>query len=101
MVFLQATVRLHAGATDKFGTLIKAIAPLLEQYGWVLIGGYTFTTGRQRSVLNLWQAPDANALPELAGHVAQDPALQKLFNELDTCIESEVYDLLEKAPWIP
>jgi hypothetical protein len=100
-VYLQATVRLHKNVMTKFGALIKEIEPLLKPFGWVLIGGYSFMTGPQSSVMNLWQAKDANALTELPGKIAADPVLGKLFDELGKCIESEVYELLTKAPYSP
>jgi hypothetical protein len=99
MVYLQATVKLQKGAMEKFCTTLQAIIPRLEPLGWFLVGGYTFMTGPKGSVMNLWQAPDANALGALPAQIAGDSALSQLFIELNACIESEIYNLLGKAPY--
>jgi hypothetical protein len=40
-------------------------------------------------------------LTALPGQIAKDPVLARLFTDLDACIESEVYNLLAKAPYSP
>ena len=101
MVYLQATVTLQKGAMEKFCATLQAIIPRIAPLGWVLVGGYTFMTGPKGSVVNLWQAPDANAFTALPDQVAGDSALSQLFTELNACIESEIYNLLAKAPYSP
>lgn len=98
VMFVHATLRLKAGATKKYASLINELLPLLAPLGWKLLATYRFSTGPVRTLLNLWQIPDANAFAALPGQISADPRLRDLFAKVEACLEENVLTLMAETP---
>ncbi len=94
MVYLQASIKLHAGKLPDFINLLNKLTPVVAKHGWKLVGSYASVVGRLNTVVDLWELPSANAV-EVA---LSDPELQKFGPQISEIVEDEVLAVMNKLP---
>jgi hypothetical protein len=94
MVYLQASIKLHAGKLPDFISLLNKLTPVVAKHGWKLVGSYASVVGRLNTVVDLWELPSANAVEAALG----DPELQKFGSQISEIVEDEVLAVLNKLP---
>jgi NIPSNAP protein len=99
MVYLQATLKIYQGKMEKFCKVMSGVVPLLEERGWKLLGAYQNLIGRQNSIVDVWEIPDANSVEKVLGAASQLKAFRDLVGELDDVVEEEVLQVLTKASY--
>ena len=53
MVYLQASIKLHAGKLQDFVSLLNSLTPVVGKHGWKLLGSYACVVGRLNTVVDL------------------------------------------------
>jgi hypothetical protein len=100
MIYFQATVHLRENQQTRFFELMPKLAELAaKDINFRLAAAYIPITGKQNTYINIWQAPDANAVANLSAEISKHPKLAELFGEVKKCIAEETYDLLVAAPY--
>lgn len=100
-VYLQARIQLRWGASAEFHELMAQLVPLVERTGWRLLGSWQQITGDMHEVLDLWEVPDANAVPATLGALALEPAAGEIVAGLrDVILREELY-VCTKTPFSP
>ena len=101
MINFQATVHLRENKQARFFELMPQLAELAaKDINFRLVAAYIPITGLQNTYINIWQAPDANAVANLPNEIAKHPELATLFGEVKACIAEETYALLVPAPYV-
>ena len=100
MIYFQATVHLRENQQARFFELMPKLAEFAaKDINFRLAAAYIPVTGRQNTYINIWIAPDANAVVNLGAEIAKHPKLAELFGEVKKCIAEETYELLAAAPY--
>lgn len=76
-------------------------APVLESYGWKLIGAWTMVIGRVSTVVDIWEIPDANSFFEATGKWRETPAFRAFRKVTAEVVEEEVLTMVVKTPYSP
>ncbi|MDP9084529.1 MAG: NIPSNAP family protein [Pseudomonadota bacterium] len=97
----MATVKIRPGKMLQFSELMPRIVAVMEQHGWRLLGAWTTIVGRLNVVTDLWQIPDANALPSGFGALMMAHDWPDIDNSLAECVEDEVLQIMVRAPFDP
>jgi predicted transcriptional regulator len=99
MVYLQATLKIHQGKVEKFCQVMTGVVQILEERGWKLLAAYQNIIGRQNTIVDIWEIPDANSVQDVLGAVSQLPAFRELAGRLDDVVEEEVLQVMTKASY--
>ncbi len=83
---VHATMTLAPGKAQEVSELLARSLPLIARLGWKLTASYRLLNGPTRTILNLWDIPDANAFISLPGQLAQDPDLLKIMIGLEAAM---------------
>ena len=99
MVYLQATLKIYQGQMEKFCQVMAGVVPILEERGWKLLAAYQNLIGRQNSIVDIWEIPDANSVEKTLGAAYQLAAFRDLAGQLNGVIEEEVLQVMTKASY--
>ncbi len=99
MVYLQATLKIHQGKMEKFCQVMSGVVPILEERGWKLLAAYQNLIGRQNTIVDVWEIPDANSVEQVLGAASQLKAFRELAARLDDVVEEEVLQVMTKASY--
>jgi len=99
MVYLQATLKIYQGKVEKFCQVMSEVVPILEERGWKLLAAYQNIIGRQNTIVDVWELPDANSVQDVLSIVGQMPAFRQLAARLDDVVEEEVLQVMTKASY--
>ena len=80
---VHATMTLAPGKGQEVTELLTRSLPLIGELGWKLAASFRLLYGPTRTILNLWDIPDANAFANLGGQIAQHPELLKIMGGLE------------------
>jgi hypothetical protein len=99
MVYLQATLKIYMGKMEKFSQVMSGVVPILEERGWKLLAAYQNIIGRQNTIVDIWEIPDANSVEKVLGIASQLTAFRELVGKLDDVVEEEVLQVMVKASY--
>jgi len=100
---------LVARLTVKYGHMAEAaeqlakFVPILKPYGWKLLASMHPVIGNFSEIVDIWEVPDANAVPNALAALAsdEDKAWQAVFNEFRKHVETEHLSVCAKFPFSP
>ncbi|MEP7121053.1 MAG: hypothetical protein ABJE95_09095 [Byssovorax sp.] len=99
---VHATMTLAPGRAETVSDLLARSLPLIGTLGWKLGGSFRVLDGPTRTLLNLWDIPDANAFANLPGQIAQHPDLAKIMVGLEEAMtHNELTLMSQTAPASP
>ena len=88
--YLFAHITLKPGTLEAFTEALGEVAPLFEKHGgWTLQGCYLQADGAEKTVIDVWKVPNADAVQTSLATAAEDPAFQRLLPRIQDCVESE------------
>lgn len=99
MVYMHVTLKIRYGKLDQFNEALGQLVPMLEGYGWKLVGAWQTTIGRLNTVVDLWQVPDANAVPSVLALAAENPEFTKYMPIINDAVEEEVLQIMVPTPY--
>ncbi len=94
MVYLQASIKLHAGKLQDFVSLLNSLTPVVGKHGWKLLGSYACVVGRLNTVVDLWELPNEAAIQA----ALSDSEMAKYASRIGEIVEDETLSLLNKLP---
>ena len=83
---VHATMTLASGKDQEVSALLARSLPLIATLGWKLAASFRLLNGPTRTILNLWDIPDANAFINLGGQIAQHPELLQILGGLEAAM---------------
>jgi hypothetical protein len=99
---VHASMTLTPGKTQTVSDLLARSLPLIARLGWKLAASFRLLNGPTRTIVNLWDIPDANAFISLGGQIAQDPELLAIMGALELAmIHNELTLISETMPASP
>jgi NIPSNAP len=98
---LQARIQLKYGMSAQFHENMAKLVPIVERTGWKLVGSWQQITGDIHEVLDLWEVPDANAVPATLGALALDEDVTEIMKGISEAAIREELILCVKTPFSP
>src|ERR1019366_7517400 len=93
---LHATIKVKHGKLQQFVESYAKQVPVLEGYGWKLVGGWTNVFGRVYTVVNMWEIPGADTFLETSAKWRDTPAGQAFRAVTAEVVEEEVAFLMRR-----
>lgn len=100
-LYLHATLKIRHGCFERFCEAKARQVPVLEGYGWKLIGGWVTVVGRVYTVINIWEVSDANLFFETAAKWRDTPAGEAFRAVTAEVVEEEVITMMKKTSYCP
>ena len=100
-LYLHATIKVKHGQLDRFVEAKARQVPVLESYGWKLVGGWANVFGRIYTVVNIWKVPDMDTFLESSGKWRASPEGQAFRAVTSEVVEEEVLTLMKGLPYMP
>jgi hypothetical protein len=100
-LFVLSTIKVRPGKMPDFCALMPRLVPIMEAHGWRLLGALTNLGGRINVVVDIWQIPDANALPGGLGALMSAFEWPDIARALGEYVEDEVIQLMSRLPFDP
>jgi hypothetical protein len=98
-LYLHVTLKVRMDGYQRFCDAMANQVPIIESYGWKLVGAWVTTVGRLHTVIDIWEIPDANAYDEVMRKVAARPDYQQFWDLLAETLEEEVVTMVRKVPY--
>ena len=101
-MIVHATIKIKPGKMYQAYELLGHIVPEMEKGGWKLLAAYQGLIGQTSTIVDIWEVPDANAVPKLMETLARNPKMGELGPKLmDLMQEEEFLQLMVKTPYSP
>jgi hypothetical protein len=65
------------------------LVPILEGRGWRLVGAYVSVVGRVGQVIDVFEVPDADAVPSVLAAVKAEPEFAAIAAEIAELVDQE------------
>jgi len=75
--YLHVKIQLVRGRTRVFYDAMAEMAPVLEEYGWRLVGAFTPVIGRFNAVYHVWSVPSADGVVSVLDRIRSHPDAQR------------------------
>jgi len=92
-------LKIYQGQMEKFCEVMAGVLPFLEERGWKLLAAYQHIIGRQNTIVDIWEIPDANSVEKTPGAVNQLGSFRDLAGQLKAVIEEKVLQVMIKASY--
>ena len=101
-MIVHATIKIKPGRMYEAYELLAKVVPEMEKAGWKLLGAYQGVVGQTSTLVDVWEVPDANAVPALMASLAANPMMHEMGPKLmELMAEEEFLQLMVKAPYSP
>ena len=101
MFYAYANVKVKYGQLAAFNEAMVTVKRVMEHNGWKLIGAWSTIAGDLHEVHDLWEVPDANAVPAALAAASEDPDFVAAAGQLAKVVDRETLSLLVKTPYSP
>jgi hypothetical protein len=98
---ILSTIKIRPGKLPQFCEFMPRLVQFMERQDWRLLGAWTHLGGRINVVIDLWQIPDANALPRALGVLMVAAEWPEMSRELAEYVEDEAIQLMSSLPYDP
>ncbi|MCS0631228.1 hypothetical protein NX786_17990 [Telluria mixta] len=88
-MYLVAELKIKYGHVEEAVGIVKEIASYMEPQGWKLLATYTPLIGHFCHLYDIWEVPDANAVPNALLTLAGDKGWEDVFTRWSKVCESE------------
>lgn len=102
-LYLVARLEVKYGHMAEAAEILAKFVPLLKPYGWTLLGSYHPVIGNFSEIIDIWEVPDANAVPK-ALEAMGSGAIEgwgEIFMAFREHVESEHLSVCAKFPFSP
>ena len=84
---------------EKMADTMAEMAPVLEENGWFLIGGFTPGIGRLGAVYHVWRVPSANGVQSALEVVRSHPDAKRWHDNFAESVEDEALELVRPTSY--
>lgn len=98
-LYMLSTIKIRAGKMLEFCELMPQVVAIVEAQGWRLMGAFSHLGGRLNVVVDLWQIPDANALPGGIQALIGASEWPDIARGLAETVEDEFLQMMTKLPF--
>ena len=100
-LYIHATLKLRLGGYERFCESMAKQIPILESYGWKLVGAWVTPVGRVNTVIDVWEIPDANSFFDATDRWRATPEFQEFRAVTAEVVEEEILSMARKVPYSP
>lgn len=102
-LYLVARLHVKYGHMAEAAEQLAKFVPLLKPYGWKLVASYHPVIGDFREILDIWEVPDANAVPKALADLGTgaNKEWDAVFAAFREHVESEQLSVCAKFPFSP
>jgi hypothetical protein len=97
--YLHVKIQLVRGKHAIFMTAMGEMAPVLETYGWHLVGAFTPVVGRLGAVYHVWRVPSADGVLSALDRVRAHPDARRWHDAFAESIEDEALELVRPTSY--
>ncbi len=97
--YLHVKIQLVRGKYTLFADTMAEMAPVLEENGWFLIGGFTPGIGRLGAVYHVWRVPSANGVQSALEVVRSHPDAKRWHDNFAESVEDEALELVRPTSY--
>jgi NIPSNAP len=97
--YLHVKIQLVRGKTKIFTAAMSEMAPVLESYGWQLIGAFTPVIGRLNAVYHVWRVPSADGVLSALDRVRAHPDALRWHDAFAESIADEALELVRPTSY--
>ncbi|RJG02498.1 NIPSNAP family protein [Noviherbaspirillum sedimenti] len=94
---LVVLIKIKYGRVEEAVSILKEIAQFLEPHGWKLLASYTPFIGDLGHLYDIWEVPDANAVPNALTALAGNKKWEEVFARWSDVCESEHISVCAKV----
>jgi hypothetical protein len=98
-VYLHVKIQLVRGKSTLFMNTMAEMAPVLEENGWHLVGGFTSVIGRLGAVYHVWRVPSANGVLSALDVVRSHPDARRWHDAYAESIVDEALELVRPTSY--
>jgi hypothetical protein len=98
-VYLHVKIQLVRGKHTLFMNTMAEMAPVLEDNGWHLVGGFTSVIGRLGAVYHVWRVPSADGVLSALEVVRSHPDARRWHDAYAESIEDEALELVRPTSY--
>ena len=88
-VYVHVTLEVKAAGMARFVEVMGETVPLLEGWGWKLVGAFLQRTGKLNTVIDLWELDDMNHFDAGLKQFVAHPRFPAIKAVLDETVQSE------------
>jgi hypothetical protein len=99
MLYVYANVKVKYGKLGAFNDAMVTVKRVMEANGWRLLGAWMTLIGDLHEVHDLWEVPDANAVPTAFAAAYEDPDFVHALEQLAEIADRETLSLLTKTAY--
>lgn len=102
-LYLIAHLKVKYGHLADAAEQLAKFPALFKPYGWALLASYHPVIGDFSEIIDIWEIPDANAVPNALAAAAEGriPGFSEIFGAFREHVESEVLSVCAKFPFSP
>lgn len=93
-LYLKATLKVKRDGMPQLMRAMSKVVPIMEGYGWKLVGAWATLTGEMHTVIDLWEIKDANDYPNVLQKMQTRPDYHTMGDELAECLISETMEIM-------
>lgn len=97
--YLHVKLQLVRGKHRTFTTAMGEMAPVLEEYGWRLIGAFTPVIGRLGAVYHVWSVPSADGMVSALDRVRDHPDARRWHDMFAESVADEALELVRPTSY--
>lgn len=96
MVYMKAEISVTNGNLNNMVELLKTrVFPIMEGFGWRMIGCFVQTSGRLGTIVDLWEMNDLNVFSGVYDRYRSHPDYPEIRRLLDIYIDTETIVFME------
>jgi hypothetical protein len=80
-------------------TAMAEMAPVLEEYGWRLVGAFTPAIGRLGAVYHVWRVPSPDGVTDALNRVRAHPQARRWHDAFADSVEDEALELVRPTSY--
>lgn len=97
--YLHVEIQLVRGKHKVFMAAMSEMAPVLEEYGWHLVGAFTPAIGRLGAVYHVWRVPSADGVLSALDRVRAHPDARRWHDAFAESVEDEALELVRPTSY--
>ena len=97
--YLHVKIQLMRGKHKVFEAAMGEMAPVLEDYGWSLIGAFTPAIGRLGAVYHVWRVPSADSVLSALDRVRAHPDARRWHDAFAESVLDEALELVRPTSY--
>lgn len=99
--YVRTKVVLKLGSNQGYNVMMAKLAPVMAQHGWTLILALQPLIGDFTEMLHVWEVAEFDDIRGALAACAGDPEVTAILAPMPELLQTEILDVMVKAPYSP